>query len=222
MEKTGFLQTSEHLYGWSAISGRWLKRALDILGSIAGLTLCAPLVLVLAVLIKLDSPGPVFFSQIRVGKNGKLFKMFKFRTMTHGSEGALEEVIKRSPGQRNDWREHQKLFQDPRLTRLGRHWRRFSLDEIPQLWNVLKGEMSLVGPRPILPRQQVKFGACFYDYIQVRPGMTGLWQVSGRNLLSFRQRASLDAQYVQSWSIKLDLSILARTLWAVLRAEGAF
>jgi lipopolysaccharide/colanic/teichoic acid biosynthesis glycosyltransferase len=148
--------------------------------------------------------------------------MLKFRTMHLGAEAALEESIQNSPDHIVTAQQYQKLLNDPRLTRVGRTLRRSSIDELPQLWNVLKGEMSLVGPRPFLPHQQMYFGDTYFDYILVRPGMTGLWQVSGRSQLSFMERVQLDAYYLHNWSLWLDLRILARTIWVVIRGEGAY
>lgn len=197
------------------------KRALDVIGAAAGLILLAPLFLLLAVLIRLDSPGPALYYQPRIGRAGRLFKLLKFRTMVPGAPGALLEVFKSSPQQQKHWRQFQKLSQDPRITRVGRVLRRLSLDELPQLWNVLRGDMSLVGPRPILPYQQAVYGKQTRRYRQVRPGMTGLWQVSGRSRLTFQERIRLDSDYIGNWSLKLDLIILVRTLPAVLRGDGA-
>lgn len=204
-----------------ASRSRKIKRLLDICGALAGLILCAPLMLALAVLIRLDSAGPALYRQVRVGQGGRRFTLIKFRTMTPGSEEALLAHLSQSISQRKRWAKYQKLRRDPRLTRLGRTLRRFSLDELPQLWNVLKGEMSLVGPRPILPGQQAEYGPAYGDYLQARPGLTGLWQVSGRNRLTFAERACLDVCYIRNWSFWLDVQILARTLPAVLRGEGA-
>ena len=148
--------------------------------------------------------------------------MLKFRTMQLGSEAALEESFQSAPNHIVTPKQYQKLLHDPHLTRVGRTLRRSSIDEMPQLWNVLKGEMSLVGPRPFLPNQQVYYGKAYYDYILVRPGMTGLWQVSGRSRLSFTERVQLDEHYLHNRSLWLDLRILARTIWVVVRGEGAY
>jgi lipopolysaccharide/colanic/teichoic acid biosynthesis glycosyltransferase len=148
--------------------------------------------------------------------------MLKFRTMQLGVENALEEGVQQSPDNSITTEQFQKLLDDPRLTRVGRTLRRSSIDELPQLWNVLLGDMSLVGPRPFLPEQQGYYGASYSDYILVRPGMTGLWQVSGRSRLSFTDRVQLDAYYLRNWSLWLDFRILARTLWVVVRGEGAY
>ncbi len=198
------------------------KRVLDVLAAAVGLILGAPLLLLVAGLIRLDTGGPVLYWQRRVGRGGRTFWMVKFRTMRVGAEGDLEPMLEGDPDARATWEQWQKLYQDPRLTRTGRWLRRTSLDELPQLWNVLKGEMSLVGPRPILPFQRAAYGQALANYSQALPGMTGLWQVSGRNRLSFAERVALDRRYVQERSLRLDLWILLRTVAVVLRGSGAF
>ena len=199
-----------------------IKRALDFLAAFWGLIFLSPILLVVAAVISLDSRGPALFRQIRIGRGGRKFKLLKFRTMQMGSEAALEEGVQSSPDHTITAQQYQKILQDPRLTRVGRYLRRSSIDELPQLWNVLKGEMSLVGPRPFLPHQQEYYGEIYYDYILVRPGMTGLWQVSGRSRLSFMERVRLDEDYLHNWSLWLDLRILARTILVVVRGEGAY
>jgi lipopolysaccharide/colanic/teichoic acid biosynthesis glycosyltransferase len=148
--------------------------------------------------------------------------MWKLRTMRASSDAALEQAFQDDPGLRLTWELTQKLYQDPRLTRAGRWLRRFSFDELPQLWNVIVGDMSLVGPRPILPAQVEAYGEAIAEYFQVLPGMTGLWQVRGRNLLSFAERVELDQDYLRLRSWWLDLWILARTIWVAVRGVGAF
>lgn len=198
------------------------KRALDLVGAIAGLILFSPILVIIAIVVRLDSPGPVLFKGSRIGRGGNSFAMLKFRSMQLGADTALEEVIQGEPEQSITTREFQKLLHDPRLTRAGRFLRRSSLDELPQLWNVLLGEMSLVGPRPFLPEQQAYYGDTYADYIRIRPGMTGLWQISGRSRLSFRERVRLDEYYLCNWSLWLDLTILARTILVVVKREGAY
>lgn len=202
--------------------GQGVKRALDMLGAIALLAVFWPVMGLVAVWIKLDSPGPALYVQWRVGKCGKPFQMLKFRTMVVEGESHLEGHFETNPEARLTWDAFQKLIHDPRLTRPGRVLRQFSLDELPQLWNVLCGEMSLVGPRPCLPEQRSIYGEYFGEYAAMRPGMTGLWQVSGRNRLSFAERVMLDVQYVRGWSLRLDLKILMKTIKVVLYREGAF
>ena len=211
--------------GLSALACRWrgaVKRAIDVVGALALLILLAPVFVLAAIVVKVGSPGPVFFRQTRLGVNGRRFCLWKFRTMVTNADERLEVLLRESPRFRLGWDEFQKLLHDPRLTRSGRLLRRFSLDELPQLWNVLKGEMSLVGPRPCLPEQRKHYGAHFDRVVSVRPGMTGLWQVSGRNRLSFQERVALDLAYVEQRSLLFDLQILLRTPWVVLRRDGAF
>jgi len=199
-----------------------IKRCLDIALGTAVILAALPLMGVIALLIRLDSGGPLLIRQIRVGGGGAGFTMLKFRTMRTGADEDLEDALTRDPDLRLTWEQFQKLLHDPRLTPVGRRLRRYSLDELPQLWNVLRGEMSLVGPRPFLPEQREFYGPTFEEYAKVRPGMTGLWQVSGRNRLSFEERVALDTAYLKGRSLSLDLSILARTVWIVARATGAF
>ena len=198
-----------------------VKRLLDISISFLGLALLLPLLILIAFLVWLDSPGPVIFRQPRIGRLGHVFWILKFRTMLHAPAASLDEFLNSDPKLRLTFEQRQKLSQDPRITRLGRILRRFSLDELPQLWNVLVGEMSLVGARPFLEQQMPYYGALYREYIDFRPGMTGLWQVSGRNNLSFRERASLDSVYFAHWSLGLDLWILLRTGWVVISGRGA-
>lgn len=198
-----------------------VKRSVDIFGALAGILLLTPVIFLASVLIRLDSPGPVLFSQWRVGKGGLPFRLWKFRTMVppcNSEMGAQGFDLDRWP----EWERYQKLRFDPRVTRIGRVLRRYSLDEIPQLWNVLVGEMSLVGPRPCFYNQTPLYGWKFNHYIQVRPGMTGLWQVSGRNNTTFEQRVELDSAYIVQWSPNMECAILWRTIWVVLQGEGAF
>ena len=211
--------TAQPLY---AAWGFAAKRVMDLGISLVSLLLAAPLMLVLAIAIRLDSRGPVFFRQARIGRNGSIFWMLKFRTMQHTAGVLLEELLNDNPSMRLTYEQHQKLIADPRITRLGQLLRRTSLDELPQLWNVLMGEMSLVGPRPFLASQRSAYGSLYVRYIRFQPGITGLWQVSGRNTLSFRERVNLDRDYFDHWSLSLDFQILLWTVWAVLRGTGAY
>jgi len=201
---------------------RFVKRAMDVIVSLVGSLLISPLVLVIAVLIKLDSPGPVLYGHTRIGQDGRWFKAWKFRTMLRNADQVLKEHLEKHPELREEWERYQKLRNDPRVTRVGRLLRKTSLDELPQLWNVLRGEMSLVGPRPIAQDQIRKYGEKFALYARVKPGITGLWQVSGRNETTFEERVALDTYYVRNWSIWLDLYILARTVWVVISCKGAY
>lgn len=203
---------------------RWAqrqKRVMDILGAGMGLLLLTPILAGVALLIKLDSPGPVFYRQKRMGKRGEVLGMVKFRTMYVNAEQMLKEYLAVDAQKRDEWDCYQKLHDDPRITRVGALLRRFSIDELPQLWNVFVGEMSLVGPRPIMLNQEDQYGAGLKHYVRVLPGMTGIWQISGRNRTTFAQRADFDMRYVLNWSIWLDVYILVRTVWVVISRDGA-
>jgi Undecaprenyl-phosphate galactose phosphotransferase WbaP len=199
-----------------------LKRVLDVAGAIAFGLLSSPFVIVTAAAIWLSSKGPVLYKQVRVGKGNKAFTTLKFRTMYIDSGERLSEYLRKDPSLKEEWASVHKLKDDPRVTFIGRFLRRFSLDELPQLWNVLVGEMSLVGPRPIVVREIEKYGSKYAAYERARPGLTGLWQVSGRNNTSYQERVDYDAFYVRNWSLGLDARIIARTLRAVLSGAGAY
>jgi len=200
---------------------RWLKRALDVcLVTLLGLA-AMPFVILLAVLIKLTSAGPVFYGQRRFGRGGEPFTAWKFRSMVANANQVLEQHLASDPKLREEWRRSHKLRNDPRITRLGRILRRTSLDELPQIWNILRGQMSLVGPRPIVAEEIPRYGDGIGLYKKVTPGLTGLWQVSGRNNVSYEQRVDFDLYYVRNWSIWLDLYVLAKTVRVVLMGDGA-
>ena len=201
---------------------RRIKRALDLCGAVVGGLLISPLLLLIIALIKLDSPGPAFYRQLRPGFAGQYFWMWKFRTMHIDGERLLTELFQSDPDLQAEWQENRKLSKDPRVTRIGRFLRVTSLDELPQLWNVLRGEMSLVGPRPILVEEISKYGEVYQLYKRMRPGITGLWQVSGRNDTCYEERLEMVAYYVRSWSIWLDLVILARTPGNLVLRRGAY
>lgn len=181
-----------------------------------------PMLLLLAVALQIDSPGKLFFAQQRVGKDGRLFRCLKFRTMCTDADAALTRHLANSEAARREWAATFKLQDDPRVTALGRVVRKLSLDEFPQLINILRGEMSLVGPRPIVEQEIPLYGRYFADYCKVRPGLTGLWQVSGRNDTSYRRRVCIDSLYVRRRSLAFDLAILARTVPAVIGAKGSY
>jgi Undecaprenyl-phosphate galactose phosphotransferase WbaP len=198
-----------------------LKRSLDLLVA----TLASPLLIavapVVAGLLKVTTPGPIFFGHDRIGENGRRFKAWKFRTMVIDGDRRLERYLAEHPQAREEWERTKKLSDDPRVTRVGRWLRRTSLDELPQIWNVFLGEMSVVGPRPIITDEVAKYAATFRLYTRVRPGITGLWQVSGRNDTTYPERVAMDAFYVRNWSVWFDLYILSRTLRAVVTGHGA-
>ena len=194
------------------------KRCLDVVGALAGLVACSWLLLLIALAVRLDSPGPIFFTQRRLGKDGRAFTILKFRTMVPQCPAESEAV-------RHDERRTGLLFkqpQDPRVTRVGKWLRRTSLDELPQLVNILRGEMSLVGPRP-LPVEDTRYYADWqWDRLAVLPGLTGLWQVSGRSHLSGDDMVRLDLSYIREWRLTADMVILFRTVGAVWRRDGAY
>jgi Undecaprenyl-phosphate galactose phosphotransferase WbaP len=201
---------------------RMVKRTLDLVFVVVCGVVALPLVAIIAAVIKLTSPGPVFYGQRRYGRGGGPFIAWKFRSMVANANQVLDQHLSSDPRLRNEWNLTQKLRLDPRVTPFGRFLRQTSLDELPQLWNILIGEMSLVGPRPIVASEIARYGADFALYKKVTPGLTGMWQVSGRNLLSYEQRIGFDLYYVRNWSIWLDLHILARTVKTVLRGDGAY
>ncbi|MCB9871361.1 MAG: undecaprenyl-phosphate galactose phosphotransferase WbaP [Planctomycetes bacterium] len=197
------------------------KRAVDIALCLLMLPFVFPVMLAIMVAIRLESPGPVLFAHRRLGRDGRWFSVWKFRTMVIDADRKLAEYLAEHPELQREWQETHKLKSDPRITRVGRFLRRSSLDELPQIWSVLTGRMSLVGPRPIVADEVVKYGDAYALYTSVPPGITGLWQVSGRNNTTYPQRVALDAAYVRNWSIWLDLYVLYRTVKTVLRREGA-
>jgi undecaprenyl-phosphate galactose phosphotransferase len=198
-----------------------LKRGFDMLASGAALVALSPLFALLCLLVRRDG-GPAFFSQPRVGRDGRKFQCYKFRSMRVDAENYLAQYLSENPDKRAEWDMYQKLKKDVRITRVGHFIRRTSLDELTQLLNVLKGDMSLVGPRPIMPGQESYYAEDFSYYQRVRPGITGPWQVSGRNKLTFDERAQLEIAYVRNWSLRLDMQIILKTIPVLLKKEQAF
>lgn len=198
------------------------KRIVDIAVTSMALILLSPLFVVIAGLIKLSSPGPIFFSHERIGASGKSFRAWKFRSMVPDARQVLADFLAKHPELRAEWDRDHKLKDDPRITWIGKIIRKTSLDELPQLWNVLVGEMSLVGPRPIVREEIEKYGETFRDYLRVTPGITGLWQISGRNNTTYAERLAYDEFYVRSWTPWIDLYILMRTVKTVAFCEGAY
>ena len=201
---------------------RMVKALLDVMLTLLVGILLLPVIITIAILVKLDSPGPIFYSQKRLGQEGTYFKAWKFRSMVQNADEVLEAHLAVDDELRQQWQADHKLRYDPRITRVGCFLRRTSLDELPQLWNVLRGEMSLVGPRPIVDEEISRYAEKYDLYTQVLPGLTGLWQVSGRNNVSYSERVNLDSYYVRNWSVWLDIYILLRTIWVVLIGEGAY
>ena len=201
------------------VGGR-VKRLVDLGVSLVAILLLIPILLIIGLLIKVFTGGPVIFAHTRIGRGGDTFRCYKFRTMTDDAEQRLQKYLNDNPEALREWRATRKLKNDPRTTWLGDVLRKSSLDELPQLINVIRGDMSLVGPRPIVAAEIPRYGPYMADYLRARPGLTGLWQVSGRNGLSYERRIDLDRYYVRRWSIALDLAIVLKTLPALLRYEN--
>lgn len=211
---------AEPIYTPAASSDADYSRVTDIAISLALIVFLGPLMLLIATLLFIDNPGPIFFAHRRLGKGGREFRCLKFRTMVPDADARLAALLERDPIARAEWERDHKLRRDPRITSFGRMLRRVSFDELPQLFNVLRGDMSLVGPRPIVRAEAARYGRYFHLYCRVRPGITGLWQVCGRNDVSYRRRIALDTRYVRTRTLRLDAWILARTLGCVLRSSG--
>jgi len=196
------------------------KRVFDVTASVALLALLSPVMLTIAVMARRDG-GPAMFAHRRIGAGGESFKCWKFRTMVPDAQDALHKLLESDAAAREEWERDYKLRNDPRVTKLGRFLRTTSLDELPQLFNVLAGNMSLVGPRPIVSDEIPRYGAAFHDYARCRPGITGVWQVSGRNAVDYRHRVMMDQDYARNWSLAADVMVLLRTPLAVFRRRGA-
>ena len=199
-----------------------LKRTLDLVLISLGAVVILPLCLLIALLIWIESRGSIFYGHIRLGKDGRNIKVWKFRSMVPNADQVLRKYLDESPELRAEWNVNFKLKDDPRVTKVGKFLRKSSFDELPQLWNILKGEMSLVGPRPIVEEEAVRYESKYRMYTCVRPGITGLWQVSGRSDANYDFRVMMDEYYVRNWSIWLDLHVLASTPWVVLTRRGAY
>lgn len=206
------------------------KRIFDIFFSICILAFGAPVYFLVAILVKCTSTGPVFYKGLRMGQNGKLIECWKFRTMCLNAEEKLQQILQTCPELNEEWKKYFKLKNDPRLTPIGKFLRKSSLDELPQIWNVLKGDLSIVGPRPIAIENRTKaqeeirthFGDKTDKILSVKPGLTCIWQIKGRNLLTFQERILLEEKYVDTQSFKLDLFIILKTIPIILFPKGAF
>jgi lipopolysaccharide/colanic/teichoic acid biosynthesis glycosyltransferase len=216
--------SAEELISRQSRRDRFVKRSGDIVFSLAVLSLGAPVFLMLAALVKATSKGPVFYVQQRVGRDYRSFGCIKFRTMRPDAEQVLNKILADSPELEAEFINDFKLKDDPRITRIGKFLRRSSLDELPQFFNVLRGEMSVVGPRPIVDQELPRYGGRMEEVLAVRPGLTGLWQVSGRNNLSYQKRVRLDIHYARQRNFSLDLKIILRTIGVILdpRDRGAY
>lgn len=196
----------------------FLKRIMDIVGSLVGLVVLSPLFLILFILVKMDSKGPVFFSHARLGYKGKIIKIYKFRSMVINAEELLNNL---TPEQKEEFEKNFKLENDPRITKMGHILRKTSLDELPQLLNILKGELSIVGPRPIVEKEIELYGQYGAKLLMVKPGLTGNWQANGRSDTTYEERVQLDMDYIDNRSIWMDIKIIFKTFIAVFKGEGA-
>jgi len=215
-------RSSETRRGLLDSRAQLIKRILDVIFATALLVLALPFALLIALAIVLETPGPVFFVHTRIGKGRRRFRLWKLRSMVVNADAVLDQYLKQHPELRSEWSNSHKLKDDPRVTRVGRLLRRSSLDELPQLLNVLRGDMSMVGPRPIVEDEVPKYGPAFSLYSRVLPGLTGLWQVSGRNDTSYRKRTELDSEYIRNWTVWKDLVVLLKTVRVVLFGHGAY
>lgn len=198
------------------------KRIFDLVCTICGGLLILPIIAVVALLVAIDNKGNVIFAHRRIGKDGKEFPCYKFQSMVPNAQKILQDYLAKNPEARKEWEESFKLTNDPRVTKLGGFLRKTSLDELPQLWNVIKGDMSLVGPRPIVKKEIERYGEYFREYAMVLPGITGMWQASGRSDTTYEERVSMDTWYVRNWSVWLDIMYLAKTFQAVIFGKGAY
>ena len=209
---------------FSALNGNLIKRIFDIVFALLVLTIFSPVYFILMVLVALNSRGPIFYVQQRIGKDHQPFNCIKFRTMVNNADQMLDTIMEDSDQMREEFEDSFKLKQDPRITKIGRFLRLTSLDEFPQFWNVLKGEMSVVGPRPLVPEELPKYGRKIKTVLKIKPGITGLWQVSGRNDIPYPKRVQIDVYYATSHSWLLDLWIVYKTIGVMLfpKNNGAY
>ena len=195
-----------------------VKRIFDLVISTIGLIVLSPIFLILAIIVKLDSKGPVFFAHTRYGKNGKKFKMYKFRTMYENAQDMINDF---TPEQMKEWKENFKLQDDPRITKVGKFLRKTSLDELPQIVNIMKGDLSIIGPRLVIEEELKKYGENKEKFLSVTPGLTGYWQANGRSSTTYEQRMEMELYYIDHISPKLDFKIFFKTIESVIKKEGA-
>ncbi|MCI7612497.1 MAG: undecaprenyl-phosphate galactose phosphotransferase WbaP [Selenomonadaceae bacterium] len=219
VEQVAVIKSKNNLSRWY---NRWFKFCFDIVVTVTGSILLLPFIMLLALLVGIDNKGRVIFAHRRVGRNGKLFSCYKFQTMVKDADKALVQYLSENAAARKEWERSFKLTNDPRVTRLGAFLRRTSLDELPQIVNVLKGEMSLVGPRPIVEAEMQMYGENIREYLMVRPGITGMWQTSGRSDTTYEERVQMDTWYVRNWSVWIDMKYLMKTFSAVVQKKGAY
>lgn len=202
----------------SKINYMSVKRVFDLVISTIGLIILSPIFLILAIIVKLDSKGSVFFAHTRYGKNGKKFKMYKFRTMYENAQDMINDF---TPEQMKEWKENFKLQDDPRITKVGKFLRKTSLDELPQIVNIIKGDLSIIGPRPVIEEELEKYGENKEKFLSVTPGLTGYWQANGRSSTTYEQRMEMELYYIDHISPKLDFKIFFKTIESVIKKEGA-
>lgn len=207
------------------LTKRWnlfIKRFIDLFLCIIAAVIVIPFSIIIGIIIKITSPGPIFYGHKRVGKNGKEIKCWKFRSMCNNSQEILEKILKEDPVRRAEWEKDRKFVDDPRVTKFGKFLRKTSLDELPQLWNIFIGEMSFVGPRPVTKDELEKYGENAEFILSVKPGLSGMWQISGRSDTGYEERITLDTYYIQNWSVWLDIWIIIKTVWVVINGKGAY
>lgn len=197
---------------------KYMKRGLDIILSLIGIVLLSPIFLIIAVAIKIDSKGPVIFTHRRIGKNGKVIGLYKFRSMVNNAEDLIKKF---TPEQMEEYKKNYKLQNDPRITRVGKFLRKTSLDELPQLFNILKGDLSIIGPRPVIGEELEKYGFNKNKFLSVTPGLTGFWAANGRSDTTYEQRMAMELFYVDHMSWKLDCKVFLKTVLSVIKREGA-
>lgn len=195
-----------------------IKRILDVMLATIALIILSPFFLLIGIIIKLDSKGPIFFTHNRIGKNGKPFKMYKFRTMYQNAQEMINDFTEE---QMKEWKENYKLKNDPRITKIGNILRKTSLDELPQIWNIIKGDLSIIGPRPVIDEELEKYGSNKEKFLSITPGLTGYWQANGRSDTTYEERMEMELYYVDHISWKLDVKIFFKTIISVIKKEGA-
>lgn len=197
---------------------RYIKRFMDVILATIALVVLSPIFLIIAIAIKIESKGPVFFKHTRIGKNGKIIKLYKFRSMVINAEELIKSF---TPEQMKEYKENYKLTNDPRITKIGKFLRKTSLDELPQLLNIIKGDLSIIGPRPVVTDELKKYGANTEKFLSVTPGLTGYWTANGRSCTTYEQRMQMELYYIDNLSLKMDVKVFFKTIEAVIKREGA-
>ena len=197
---------------------RYIKRFMDVILATIALVVLSPIFLIIAIAIKIESKGPVFFKHARIGKNGKIIKLYKFRSMVMNAEKLIKSF---TPEQMKEYKENYKLTNDPRITKIGKFLRKTSLDELPQLLNIIKGDLSIIGPRPVITDELKKYGTNTEKFLSVTPGLTGYWAANGRSCTTYEQRMQMELYYIDNLSLKMDVKVFFKTIEAVIKREGA-